>query len=129
VRARTAIDLAIDVFDIFGHSFAVATSAARIARELRTKAESVVQDNRHSQGQIQTQPMGDASLLLQPDVPLQTGLLTDKDLAAAGMGMMDGAVDFGNLLQMACDVEQWIDLSMLWPPPQDVYMEPWAEVF
>jgi hypothetical protein len=41
--------------------------------------------------------------------------------------MMDEFTDFGGLLQMACDVEQWIDFGMLWPAAGEVHTDPWLE--
>lgn len=122
-RAIEAIGLAVAVFDIFSQSFAVAASASKIVSELRPKAESAVQ--RSERRQDHTQTMGDASSLLVTDLPQHDAFVGEITPAS----MMDGAVHFGNLLQMACDVEQYIDLSMIWPPPGEVYMDPWMEAY
>ncbi|KAK4167961.1 fungal-specific transcription factor domain-containing protein [Cladorrhinum sp. PSN259] len=124
-RARTAINQAVAVFDIFSQSFAVSASASRIVRELAAKAESVVQESQRSQSQSQTQTMADTSSLLLTDMPLQNGAFVGNDTTTRST--MDDFVNFGGLLQMACDVEQWIDLGMLWPPSGEVYMDPWLE--
>lgn len=119
-KARSAIDQAVAVFDIFSQSFAVSASAARIVRELGAKAEAVLQEAQPGQ----TQAMVDAppSLALT-DLPLLNSVSGDNTMSAASV--FDESVDFGGLLQMACDVEQFIDLGMLWPQNGGVNMDPW----
>lgn len=118
-RARAAIKLAVAVFDIFSQSFAVAASASGIVRELGAKADLVIQETQ------QRQTMTEASSLLLADGPLYNAL-EGNNMAAASM--MDetfnlaslDAASIKDMLQMACDVEQWIDLDMLWQPTGEV---------
>ncbi|KAB5518921.1 hypothetical protein GE09DRAFT_1155909 [Coniochaeta sp. 2T2.1] len=120
-RARTAISLAVSVFDLCTKSFAVSASASRIVRELAAKADLVLRDTQSSQSQT----MPKRSSLLLTDTHQHDSAFMNNSIT--GWSMMDESANFGDLLQMACDVEQWIDLGMLWPPNGEVYMEPWLE--
>ncbi|KAK3934124.1 hypothetical protein QBC46DRAFT_462791 [Diplogelasinospora grovesii] len=102
-RARAAIKLAVAVFNIFSQSFAVAVSASSIIRELRAKADST---------------MPEASSLLLADGPLYNALEGNNIVAAS---IMDETFNFASLnaasikdmLQIAYNVEQWINLNIL----------------
>jgi hypothetical protein len=118
-RTRAAINLAVAVFDIFSQSFAVSASAARIVRELGAKADLVAQEGQRTQSQAVVDTFS------SPLADVQNTAIGGNIMAAASM--MDESVDFGGLLQMACDVEQWIDLDMLWPQAGELYMAPWLE--
>jgi hypothetical protein len=118
-RAKAAINLAVAVFDILSQSFAVASSASKIVRELAAKAELVAYESRQSSGQT---VLKTKSSFLE-NGPQYNDAFVGNDLAA--MGVMGEPVDFGGLLQLACDVEQWTDLDMLWPSTGDAYMETW----
>ncbi|KAB5515312.1 fungal-specific transcription factor domain-containing protein [Coniochaeta sp. 2T2.1] len=120
-RARTAINLAVTVFDICSQSFAVSASASRIVRELAAKADLVIRDTQSSQSHA----MPNVSSLLLTDTHQHDDAFMNNNIAVGSM--MDESANFGDLLQMAVDVEQWIDLGMLWPHSGDVYMEPWLE--
>jgi hypothetical protein len=122
-RARAAINQAVAVFDIFSRNFDLSRSASKIVRELGAKVDSVVQERQRSQSHT----MADASSLLLTDMPLQDSTFVGNNLAAPGM--IDESANFGDLLQMACDVEQYIDLGMLWPPAGEVYLDPWLESY
>ena len=119
--ARNAIDFSVDVFDAFGNSFAVATSAASIVRELGTKISFLIQRGAEKQAAAETNTGADtvepASILGESDprpltsngstiaAPVECGLVFDEMTAA----------QLQDVFNIAFDVDQWTDLNMLWP--------------
>lgn len=120
-EARKVIDLSVAVFDIFGDSFAVATSAAKIMRDLGAKADFLRQ-----QGQVASEvsianqvtdpmmmPVNSKmleSVLPIPDMTTVSktweGALTLDDLNSASMQ---------DVFNMAFAVDEWSNLDSLWP--------------
>lgn len=117
--ARDAITLSVSVFDIFGHSFAVASSAATIVRNLVTKIDSlakhawqrqsVVEAQKGTTGQI---PIHSNTTYTQPRAYMENIMFQPSD----------GTLDFGDMslesmqdvFHMAFDIDQWSDLGGLW---------------
>lgn len=129
--ARNAIALSVSVFDIFGASFAVASSAASIVRNLVTKIDFLAKrawqnqyssaldsnHNNHHNNNNSNNISKDAANLQPPSI-------TESNTEPFAMFQAEdggGALDFGDLtvemqdvLQMAFDIDQWSDLSGLW---------------
>ncbi|KUL91834.1 hypothetical protein ZTR_01036 [Talaromyces verruculosus] len=119
VAARDAITLSVSVFDIFGHSFAVANSAATIVRNLITKIDflakrawqrqCVVEGHRGTTDQVSIHSNTTYS---QPRAYMDNIMFQPSD----------GSLDFGDMslesmqdmFHMAFDIDQWSNLNGLW---------------
>lgn len=119
VAARDAISLSVSVFDIFGHSFAVANSAATIVRNLITKidflAKRAWQRQSVAEGHertAETAPAFSKTTYSQPRAYMDDDIFQPSD----------GTLDFGDMslesmqdmFHMAFDIDQWSDLNGLW---------------
>ncbi|CAK7226440.1 hypothetical protein SCUCBS95973_006200 [Sporothrix curviconia] len=141
-NARRAVDQAVAVFDLFGHNFAVATSAAKVIRNLCTKVDFLLQNAQTvrahhlsdvsgaigacapwggSNGPAATGMADRADLGMGKPTTTTTNMPLAASTAAVGMGSMgmafaelDPAVLQDTML-MAFDVDQWLDLNELWP--------------
>jgi hypothetical protein len=116
-EARRAMDLSVAVFDIFSDSFAIATSAARIMRDLGAKVDFLTQQAREKAVELGSQPVAPSMN------PVMVGnVLPVQDMSAAAK-TWDGAVGFGDLnaasmqdvFSMAFAVDEWSNLDSLWP--------------
>lgn len=116
-EARCAMDLSVAVFDIFSDSFAIATSAARIMRDLGAKVDFLTQQAQEKAVELGSQPLM---------APVSSGVvgsaLPVQDMSAAAK-TWDGALGFGDLnaasmqdvFSMAFSVDEWSNLDSLWP--------------
>lgn len=113
--ARSAIELAVSVFDIFGSSLPVAVSASTIVRDLTPKLDFLKQIRDVEQS---------------PSVPADTAplldVILDKQSLIGDEIWMTSPVNFdpqysnfdmsdSSLFDAAMGVEFWGDLSELWP--------------
>ncbi|KAK4152333.1 fungal-specific transcription factor domain-containing protein [Chaetomidium leptoderma] len=117
-EARKAIDLSVAVFDIFSDSFAVATSAAKIMRDLGAKVDFLKQQQQQGQGNASLSQANEVvgegqtmdNVLLMPDISTMSktwdGALSFDDLNAASMQ---------DVFSMAFAVDEWSNLDSLWP--------------
>lgn len=114
-EARRAVDLSIAIFDIFGKCFAVATSAARILRDLAPKIDFLLQSYSASQGSVAA-PDG------MDGVPVENS--KSSELGSEWLdNLMSDAPAFDpfyvmpmqEIFQMAYSIEQWSDLDSLMP--------------
>jgi Fungal specific transcription factor domain/Fungal Zn(2)-Cys(6) binuclear cluster domain len=119
--ARSAIALSVSVFDIFGNSFAVASSAANIVRNLITKIDFLAKRAWQNQYLSDAKEAPNHEMVPPNIMELHTEPFMDNGSAmfpTAG----DGSLDFNDLtmesmqdvLHMAFDIDQWSDLSGLW---------------
>ncbi|EAQ89044.1 hypothetical protein CHGG_05663 [Chaetomium globosum CBS 148.51] len=116
-EARCAMDLSVAVFDIFSDSFAIATSAARIMRDLGAKVDFLTQQAQEKAVELGSQPLM---------APVSSGAVGSafpvQDMSAAAK-TWDGALGFGDLnaasmqdvFSMAFSVDEWSNLDSLWP--------------
>jgi hypothetical protein len=127
--ARKAIDLSVDVFDTFGNSFAVATSAASIVRKLGTKISFLIQRSAEKQAAVEINKGADA---VKPAASLgesDPGPLTSNGSTIATPVESDLVFDDMTTAQLqdafniAFDVDQWTDLNMLWPNTCDSLLD------
>lgn len=113
--ARKAIDLSVDVFDTFGNSFAVATSAASIVRKLSTQINFLIQRGAERQADVGINPRSDT---VEPTASLSPEPVTSNDSTPVGYGIgFDelATAQLQDVFNTAFDVDQWTDLNMLWP--------------
>jgi hypothetical protein len=111
--ARSAIDLSISVFDIFGKSFAVAVSAANIVRHLCIKVDFLREQSRAKQGVSSGMP--DTNLGASEEQIFTGNSTTMMDLGNVNWGLFDMTEASGDLFDMALGVDFWGDLDTLWP--------------
>lgn len=115
--ARSAIDLSILVFDIFGNSFAVAAFAAKIVRDLCTKIDFLGEQARARQGASDTMSSvtnfdgSDKQPLLNNGI-LTANINNSVDFDSGLYNMQGSSQD---LFDMALTVDFWADFDMLWP--------------
>ncbi|KFZ25494.1 hypothetical protein V502_00031 [Pseudogymnoascus sp. VKM F-4520 (FW-2644)] len=116
--AREAIDLSVDVFDTFGNSFAVATSAASIVRKLSSKISFLIQRGAEKQAAVEINTRAGtvepaASLGLEPLTSNGSTIATPVEY---GLGFDEmTTAQLQDVFNIAFDVDQWTDLNMLWP--------------
>ncbi|KAK3347209.1 fungal-specific transcription factor domain-containing protein [Lasiosphaeria hispida] len=102
-EARAAIDMAIEVFDIFGRHFAVGARAARVVRELTAKTDFLlgiaggppggpVEGILDATGGSDASPPGSAVVPVAEGTGTwgSEGMAVDGEVDAAGMGLGDG---------------------------------------
>lgn len=111
--ARNAINLAISVFDIFGNSFAVGASAAKIMREMCSKVDFMTAEatSRHVEGSAEA---GVATIPVPEDMDA-SGYMTGEDWENLVSDQNYSDTAGPGLFDMALDVEFWADLVTLWP--------------
>lgn len=122
--ARAAIDLSLSVFDIFGNSVAVATSAAKIVRDLCVKVDFLGRQNPHAnQGiassheeadnVVSVRNLGASNEQEQMFDDFTEANPANLDLEFNQYDMMD--VSSENLFDMAIGIDFWGDFDTLWP--------------
>ncbi|CAK7224202.1 hypothetical protein SEUCBS140593_005491 [Sporothrix eucalyptigena] len=134
-KARKAIDQAVAVFDIFGQNFAVATSAAKIIRNLCTKVDLLMQAAMQgAQATLNVQDMQNAqqpiASVTDAALPWGNGVPTSIDGADLSLGKPSLDLAFSELdpsvlqdtMMMAFDVDQWLNLNVLWPHTDGLMM-------
>jgi hypothetical protein len=110
--ARSAIDLSVSVFDIFGKQSAVTTSAANIVRHLCVKIDYLREQSRAKQ---------EAGMVLSQNfVQSDEQTVTDNgasmiDSRNAEWGFYDMNGGSNDLFDMALGIDFWGDLDTLWP--------------
>ncbi|PCG88486.1 Hypothetical protein PENO1_110000 [Penicillium occitanis (nom. inval.)] len=113
-EARSAIDLALLVFDNFGAKFTVARNAAKIVRDLCKKIDPVVKHdwlNDKTSSYVKTN-LTECSSNLPQDLP------TDQVYCSNPMFESDPAeeIEVSEFdFNMAVDIDFWNDLNALWP--------------
>ncbi|KAH8193693.1 hypothetical protein TruAng_012141 [Truncatella angustata] len=117
--AREAVDLAIAVFDIFGVGFVVAANAAKIARELIIRVDSL------TDAKIQNDAFGNRGTTNNTTVAMDMAMIESQAMTNSA-SWTDRAFDFNDiqtnnegfgtdLFDMVLDVDFWADLDVLWP--------------
>lgn len=115
--ARSAINLAVSVFDIFGSSLPVALSAATIVRDLTPKLDFLQSQIRD----VEQSPSKPADLSnLSDTTPNEQLLLGDEFWTTTTPDIFDTAysnfdMSDSSLFDSAMGVEFWGDLHDLWP--------------
>ncbi|OKL63128.1 hypothetical protein UA08_01629 [Talaromyces atroroseus] len=120
--SRSAIALSVSVFDIFGNSFAVAGSAANIVRNLITKIDFLAKRAWHNQYVSNTKEASNQEMVPPSITELHAEPLMNNGSTVFHTGDA-GTLEFNDLtmesmqdvLHMAFDIDQWSDLSGLWP--------------
>jgi hypothetical protein len=133
-EARRAMDLSVAVFDIFSDSFAVATSAANIMRDLGAKVDFLQQ--RGQQGEVRASEANEAVAPGQGMMAASmSSKLLDNGLSVPDMSTVsktwDGALSFDDLtaasmqdvFSMAFAVDEWSNLESLWPGMDQIMPE------
>ena len=125
-QVRETVDLALAVIDIFGASFAAATSAAAIVRDLCSKVDLLRKAGDVASTQAERQ-------LTATDVDPATGfqdlfgqpMATDYDFQMSDPSFsFDMTNGYGqNLFDMALAVDFWDELDTLWPVPNTLFPE------
>ncbi|KAH6850404.1 fungal-specific transcription factor domain-containing protein [Chaetomium sp. MPI-CAGE-AT-0009] len=116
-EARRAMDQSVFVFDIFSNSFPIATSAARIMRDLGAKVDFLTQQSWEKAAEPGVQPV-----VVPVNSAVGGSVLSVPDMSAAAK-TWDGALGFGDLnaasmqdvFSMAFTVDEWSNLDSLWP--------------
>ncbi|KAH8894743.1 hypothetical protein GQ53DRAFT_744778 [Thozetella sp. PMI_491] len=127
--ARKSIDLALTVFDIFGTSFAVATSASSVVKKLATKIDLLVQQSQERQASLQNSNETNQQYQIENAAELGAALVWPTDHTAANSGV--GGQGFGDfstgflqdVFDTAFDIDQWSELNMLWPSTENIMIE------
>ncbi|MBE3043635.1 fungal specific transcription factor domain-containing protein, partial [Candidatus Bathyarchaeota archaeon] len=123
--ARSAIDMAVVVFDIFSGGCVVSSGAADITRKLAVKVDLFRQHAHGTPGVVGGGwAAGDAPGSSAPSSGFDEGLLTGSGLPGTGMSQEALSFDFDSVagstvqdvFQMAVAVDQWSGLDLLWPP-------------
>lgn len=113
IEARSAIDLAVDVFDNFGTKFSVAANAATITRDLCAKVDFLAKHN-----QSQRDPLnGDQTISMDDSMGISQGLSFDTSSSSYTNVL---APDL-SLFDMAVDVDFWNNLDALWPEADNLF--------
>jgi hypothetical protein len=102
--ARTAIDLSITVFEIFGKSFLVATNTAIIIRDLSSKVDFLKEQNLVKQNE-----------LAQSAIPTEGFPATNDFNHGFDFDFTAFNAEQQNIYDMAVAIDLWGDPSTLWP--------------
>jgi hypothetical protein len=126
-EAREAVDLSVAVFDVFSNSFGVATSAAKIMRDLGAKVDFLKQQQQQQQ-QAGTASEGVSEAVAGQRIPALAGSKVVDNVfpIVDGSGVSktwDGALSVDELtaasmqdvFDMAFAVDEWSNLDSLWP--------------
>jgi hypothetical protein len=115
--ARSAIDLAVSVFDIYGNGFAVAAGAASIVRDLRGKVDFLAKEGQVSYSVSNFQQTADVMAPVGNVGESDQPVYTDNDyLVASSVNLDLGAYTADNelnLFDIALSVDFWGDLDIL----------------
>lgn len=119
--ARSAIDLSISVFDIFGNGFAVAAGAANIMRDLCVRIDFLI-------GQSQAKQVISSSQEAADEMSLATNFGASDEHAFTHNGFsisdsVNGDLSFydmtdipnQDLFDSALAIDFWGDMETLWP--------------
>ncbi|KAL2861975.1 hypothetical protein BJX68DRAFT_14061 [Aspergillus pseudodeflectus] len=121
-EAKSAIRLAIAVFDNFGVKFAVAASASKIVQGLRAKIEFLAANDRtFLGGSTQAANLGEYPLY-GGDAMSWENLSVYNSSNSGGSYPSDGSHGQSelDLLDMAFDIDFWNKVDMLWPEDIEV---------
>lgn len=127
--ARSAIDLSVSVFHIFGKSFAVAANAANIVRDLSNKIDLFGEQSQERQRRLDT--MLNVTSLGEPnEQPSRGDKFSIADInhsvdVDAVSGFYDMDVPGQNFFDQALAVDFWAEFDILWPAVDPV-SEQWA---
>ena len=128
-EARKAIDLSVAVFDIFSDSFAVATSAAKIMRDLGAKVDFLKQQAQEKASLSEAnEAMG--QVMMPANSKILNNVLSMPDISTVSK-TWDGALSFDDLnaasmqdvFSMAFAVDEWSNLDSLWPNMDQIMPE------
>jgi hypothetical protein len=142
--ARKAMDQSVAVFDIFSESFAVATSAAKIMRDLGAKVD-FLQQQQQQQQQAQekatggslgeaNEAAGQTMMMMMTTTPPVNPKVLENVLSMPDISTVsktwDGtlsrddlnAASMQDVFNMAFAVDEWSDLDSLWPNMDQVVM-------
>jgi hypothetical protein len=114
--ARSAIDVSISVFDLFGTRFAVAAGAANVVRDLCIKIDFLGGQSQAARQGVPGRQEAAAPIANFGNSDEQT--FTDTGFTMANPVDIDAsAYDFSNqtLFDMALSVDFWGDFDALWP--------------
>lgn len=124
LAARSAIDRAVLVFDIFGENFEVAASAAKIVRDLCPKVDFL----REQHGVTQSFPGATTSgvtdfggLEEQPQINARFSAANINTLMDAETDIYGTEGQNQDLFDMALSVDFWADFDMLWPETNSLF--------
>jgi hypothetical protein len=117
LAARSAIDRAVLVFDIFGENFEVAASAAKIVRDLCPKIDFLQEQHRVT-GSFPPTLSGAANfggLEQQPHANSGFSMTNTNNPVDAETNIYGFEGSNQDLFDMALSVDFWADFDMLWP--------------
>ncbi|KAL2826872.1 putative Zn(II)2Cys6 transcription factor [Aspergillus cavernicola] len=127
-QARSAIDLAVTVFDNFGAKFAVAANAAKIVRDLCVKVDLLAKYSQESQSQYD-HSQGLEGIPMDDSLNVSQGFDFDNNnnissIGTPGDGNFDSVQNLMtapelDLFDMAVDLDFWNSLDTLWPERDD----------
>jgi hypothetical protein len=123
--AKSAIRLAIAVFDNFGVKFAVAASASKIVQGLCAKIQTLAANERTASflfDGAQNANMGQYPPLYGGDAMSWENLSVYNSSNSGGSHQSDGSNGHSelDLLDMAFDIDFWNKVDMLWPEDIEV---------
>jgi hypothetical protein len=118
--ARAAIDVAVSIFDVFGKSFKVATSAASIMRDLGIKADIVLEQNRIRSGNISSNSWVEPYPMLSTNQPSDD--LIFPGLSEQHTSQFDDMAS-QDLFDITMGVDLWSDLDALWQNAGGIFPE------
>ncbi|KAI9150692.1 Transcription factor asqA [Paramyrothecium foliicola] len=122
-RVRSAIDVSVSVFDIFGDSFAVAISASKIMRDLRAKINLLAEQDQSaasyetakSKEPVQENMRSENPMILDGIVSVP-GVLTASDVWGGNLSFDElNNASMQDVFSMAFAVDEWSNLDSLWP--------------
>jgi hypothetical protein len=128
-EARKAIDLSVAVFDIFSDSFAVATSAAKIMRDLGAKVDFLKQQAQEKASLSEANEAA-GQMVMSANSKILDNVLSMPDISTVSK-TWDGALSFDDLnaasmqdvFSMAFAVDEWSNLDSLWPNMDQIMPE------
>jgi hypothetical protein len=113
---RSALDLAVAVFDFFGTNFTTAASAATIMRNVCSKLDSLTSKAWACHEKFENPPTSKATQRITECLQTQEKWAENVPESTLSYHGFDEAMDF-DLFDMAVGVDFWADLDMLWPAP------------
>jgi hypothetical protein len=126
--AREAIDLSVSVFEHFGNSFAVATNAATIMRDLSRKVDRLRDNLNTGKASIQNTSTGPAIPYDNPQLQILPNVQTDSHeidwLSQLGMG--SATAEIGGILGHSIDVSAEMYADLDWADVNGTFFDQWA---
>jgi hypothetical protein len=107
--ARSAIDLSITIFDIFGKSFPVAVNTAVVIRDLSAKIDFLTEQRRAEQNELATSTVSSTGNVSFEVESVVMDTINDSFDFDAFNAEQQGVYD------MALAVDLWGDFGTLWP--------------